>query len=55
MKLAARLRFAMEEPGQQLSNAVAHCIIDHMSGEPIDPAAVFVPGFIDVTYPRRKV
>jgi hypothetical protein len=53
--LITRLRFVMEDPGQQLSNAVAHYIIDQMSGEPIDPATVFVPGFTDVIYPRRKV
>ena len=43
----------MEDPAQQLSNAVAHYILDQMQADPIDPAAIFVPGFTDITYPRR--
>ena len=49
-----RLRFVMEDPGQQLANAVAHYIVDQMTDDPIDPGAVFVPGFTDIEYPRRK-
>jgi hypothetical protein len=49
-----RLRFVMEDPGQQLANAVAHYILDQMSEDSIDPGAVFVPGFTDIAYPRRK-
>ena len=49
-----RLRFVMEDPAQQLSNAVAHYILDQMSEDPIDPGAVFIPGFTDIAYPRRK-
>jgi hypothetical protein len=51
--LITRLRFVMEDPAQQLSNAVAHYILDQMQADPIDPAAIFVPGFTDITYPRR--
>jgi Domain of unknown function (DUF5624) len=49
-----RLRFVMEDPAQQLSNAVAHYILDQMTGDPIDPGAVFVPGFTDIAYPPRR-
>jgi Domain of unknown function (DUF5624) len=52
--LITRLRFVMEDPAQQLSNAVAHYILDQMSEDPIDPGAVFVPGFTDIAYPKRK-
>jgi hypothetical protein len=52
--LITRLRFVMEDPGQQLSNAVAHYILDQMTEDPIDPRAVFVPGFTEIAYPRRK-
>jgi hypothetical protein len=48
-----RLRFVMEDPAQQLSNAVAHYILDQMNDDPIDPGAVFVPGFTDTLYPQR--
>jgi hypothetical protein len=52
--LITRLRFVMEDPAQQLSNSVAHYILDQMGKDPIDPAAVFVPGFTDMAYPRRR-
>ena len=52
--LVTRLRFVMEDPAQQLSNAVAHYILDQMDEDPIDPGAVFVPGFTDVPYPKSR-
>ena len=52
--LLTRLRFVMEDPAQQLSNAVAHYILDQMQDDPVDPRTVFVPGFTDVAYPARQ-
>ena len=51
--LITRLRFVMEDPAQQLSNAVAHYILDQMREDSVDPGAVFVPGFTDVEYPSQ--
>ncbi|MDB6084421.1 MAG: hypothetical protein JWN43_2302 [Gammaproteobacteria bacterium] len=48
-----RLRFVMEDPAQQLSNASAHYIIDQLCAVNNRPADVVVPGFTNLTYPKR--
>jgi hypothetical protein len=48
-----RLRFVMEDPTQLLSNSVAHFVIDQLSEHGNRPDAVVIPGFSNVTYPRR--
>jgi len=52
--IMTRLRFVMEDPGQQLSNAAAHYIIDQLSATQNQPAAVVIPGFTHTTYPRSE-
>jgi Domain of unknown function (DUF5624) len=49
-----RLRFVMEDPTQLLSNSVAHFVIDQLSEHGNRPEAVVIPGFSNVTYPRRS-
>jgi Domain of unknown function (DUF5624) len=49
-----RLRFVMEDPTQLLSNSVAHFVIDQLSEHGNRPEAVVIPGFSNVTYPRRR-
>src|SRR5882757_558979 len=49
-----RLRFVMEDPTQLLSNSVAHFVIDQLSEHGNRPEAVVIPGFSNITYPRRK-
>ncbi|HEY2635147.1 MAG TPA: DUF5624 domain-containing protein [Steroidobacteraceae bacterium] len=49
-----RLRLVMEDPGQLLANSVASYIIDQLSEHGNRPAAVFIPGFTNVTYPARQ-
>lgn len=49
----ARLRLVMEDPRQLLSNSVAEFVIDALSDNDLDPAAVTIPGFTNVTYPKR--
>ena len=49
-----RLRFVMEDPTQLLSNSVAHFVIDQLSDHDNRPEAVVIPGFSNITYPRRK-
>jgi hypothetical protein len=48
-----RLRFVMEDPAQQLSNATAHYIIDQLCATDNRPADVVIPGFTHVIYPKR--
>jgi hypothetical protein len=54
-RLAAitRLRFVMEDPAQQLSNASAHFIIDALCHANNDPLQVSIPGFTDIDYRAR--
>jgi hypothetical protein len=49
-----RLRFVMEDPTQLLSNSVAHFVIDQLSDHGNRPEAVVIPGFSNITYPKRK-
>jgi hypothetical protein len=49
-----RLRFVMEDPAQQLSNASAHYIFDQLCASNNRPAAVTIAGFTNVTYPKRS-
>jgi Domain of unknown function (DUF5624) len=49
-----RLRFVMEDPTQLLSNSVAHFVTDQLCEHGNRPEAVVIPGFSNVTYPRRK-
>ncbi len=51
--IITRLRFVMEDPAQQLANAGAQFIVDQLCANGNRPADVVVPGFTDVTYPRR--
>jgi len=51
--IMTRLRFVMEDPGQQLSNAAAHYIIDQLSATQNQPAAVVIP--VSLTRPIRGV
>jgi Domain of unknown function (DUF5624) len=51
--IITRLRFVMEDPAQQLANATAHYIIDQLCACNNRPADVVVPGFTNMTYPRR--
>jgi Domain of unknown function (DUF5624) len=50
-----RLRFVMEDPTQMLSNSVAHFVTDQLAEHGNRPEAVVIPGFSNITYPRRKV
>jgi hypothetical protein len=52
--IMTRLRFVMEDPAQQLANATAHYIIDQLCACGNCPAKVIVPGFTNMTYPRRS-
>jgi hypothetical protein len=49
-----RLRFVMEDPTQMLSNSVAHFVTDQLAEHGNRPEAVVIPGFSNITYPRRK-
>jgi hypothetical protein len=49
-----RLRFVMEDPTQLLSNSVAHFVTDQLCEHDNRPEAVVIPGFSNVTYPRRR-
>jgi hypothetical protein len=49
-----RLRFVMEDPAQMLSNSVAHFVTDQLAEHGNRPEAVVIPGFSNITYPRRK-
>jgi hypothetical protein len=51
--LITRLRFVMEDPAQQLSNAVAHYMIDQLCAADNQPSKVVIPGFTATHYPRR--
>jgi hypothetical protein len=53
--IMTRLRFVMEDPAQQLANATAHYIIDQLCARDNRPTQVIVPGFTNVTYPRRSI
>lgn len=50
--IVTRLRFVMEDPGQQLANAGAQFIVDQLCANGNRPADVVVPGFTGVDYPR---
>lgn len=52
--IMTRLRFVMEDPAQQLANATAHYIIDQLCACDNRPTKVIVPGFTNMTYPRRS-
>lgn len=47
----SRLRMVMEDPRQLLSNSVAEFIIDELSDNALDPAAITIPCFTDTVYP----
>jgi Domain of unknown function (DUF5624) len=49
----ARLRLVMEDPRQLLANSVASYIIDQLCAAGNDPTKVFIPGFTNVSYPKR--
>ncbi|MCX8570753.1 DUF5624 domain-containing protein [Aminobacter sp. MET-1] len=49
----ARLRLVMEDPRQLLSNSVSEFIIDELCHKDLNPAAVVIPGFTNVSYPAR--
>jgi hypothetical protein len=49
-----RLRFVMEDPTQLLSNSVAHFVTDQLAEHGNRPEAVVIPGFSNITYPKRK-
>jgi hypothetical protein len=49
-----RLRFVMEDPTQLLSNSVAHFVIDQLNDHGNRPEAVVIPGFSNITYPKRS-
>jgi hypothetical protein len=51
--LITRMRVVMEDPGQLVSNAAAHYVIDELAASGNQPGAVFIPGFTDVTYRAR--
>ncbi len=51
--IITRLRFVMEDPGQQLANAGAQFIVDQLCANGNRPEQVVVPGFSNVTYPTR--
>lgn len=50
----SRLRMVMEDPRQLLSNSVAEFIIDELSDNGLDPAAITIPGFTNTTYPVAR-
>ena len=50
--IVTRLRFVMEDPGQQLANAGAQFIVDQLCDNGNRPEAVVVPGLTGVRYPR---
>jgi hypothetical protein len=52
--LITRLRIVMEDPGQMVSNAAAHYVIDQLIAAGNDPAGVFIPGFTDIDYRRQS-
>ena len=52
--IMTRLRFVMEDPAQQLANATAQYIIDQLCACGNRPEKVIVPGFTNMTYPRRS-
>ena len=52
--IMTRLRFVMEDPAQQLANAAAHYIIDQLCACDNRADRVIVPGFTNMTYPRRS-
>ena len=51
--IITRLRFVMEDPGQQLANASAHYVIDQLCAVDLRPEDVVIPGFTNTVYPRR--
>jgi hypothetical protein len=51
--IITRLRFVMEDPGQQLANAAAQYIVDALCAVDNRPGDVVIPGFTNTTYPRR--
>ena len=52
--LMTRLRIVMEDPGQLVSNAAAHYVIDQLCASGNRPVEVFIPGFTGVVYPARR-
>jgi len=51
--IITRLRFVMEDPGQQLANASAQYVIDQLCAVDNRPEGVVIPGFTNTDYPRR--
>lgn len=52
---AARLRRIMEDPTKLLSNCVADYIVDQLHSNGNQAQNVDIPGFTNVTYPRREL
>jgi hypothetical protein len=52
--LITRLRIVMEDPGQMVSNAAAHYVIDQLIAAGNDSAGVFIPGFTNLDYRRSS-
>jgi len=50
-----RLRVVMEDPTQLVSNAAADYVIDQLCANGNQPSKVAIPGFTNVSYPRRQV
>lgn len=48
-----RLRMVMEDPGQLISNAAAHYVIDQLCANGNRPEQVIIPGFTGVEYRHR--
>ena len=49
----ARLRVVMEDPGQLLANSVASYVVDQLCACDNRPGEVVIPGFTNVSYPKR--
>jgi hypothetical protein len=49
----ARLRVVMEDPGQLLANSVASYVVDQLCACDNRPGDVVIPGFTNVSYPKR--
>jgi hypothetical protein len=49
----SRLRYALEDSRELLSNCVANAMIDLMHEAGNRPDKVYIPGLTDTDYPRR--
>jgi hypothetical protein len=53
--IITRLRFVMEDPGQQLANAGSQFVVDQLCANGNDPRAARIPGFDNVDYQAALV